>query len=73
MLGKLLGDKFTFVPCCDVPALPGAIKRWEHNGLADKDLAKACSRPPDPRRRIFMVLEFSAKLAEIAPAAIKKP
>src|SRR5215471_16672403 len=38
-----------------MPALPGAQKSRATSGLAEIFQASACSRPPEPRRRIFIV------------------
>src|SRR3954451_19860193 len=37
-----------------IPALPGAQNSFVRRGLALKDQASACSRPPEPRRRTFI-------------------
>src|SRR5829696_5984563 len=37
-----------------IPALPGALHRRSTRGLAPIFHASACSRPPDPSRRMFI-------------------
>ena len=39
---------------CAMPALPGAQISRPVSGLAASFQASACSRPPEPRRRMFM-------------------
>ena len=39
---------------CAMPALPGAQNSRSVSGLAASFQASACSRPPEPRRRMFM-------------------
>src|SRR6187401_1235186 len=41
---------------CAMPALPGAQKSRSTSGLAAIFQASACSRPPEPRRRMFICL-----------------
>src|SRR5688572_26769868 len=52
--GKSVGEQSMFVPNRTEPALPGAMKRVSHFGLWDIFQASAFSRPPEPRRRMFM-------------------
>jgi hypothetical protein len=45
----------TFIPSFAVPGLPGKMKSLEHNGLCESLYANACSLPPDPTNKIFML------------------
>jgi hypothetical protein len=40
---------------CAMPALPGAQNSRSASGLAAIFQASACSRPPEPSSRMFMV------------------
>ena len=40
--------------CAPCPGLPGAMNSRSQSGLADSAQASACSRPPEPMRRMFM-------------------
>jgi hypothetical protein len=50
------------VPNAAVPGLPGAIQSWLQCGLAVIFQASACSRPPEPRIKIFISNLFAAKV-----------
>jgi hypothetical protein len=48
--------KGKFIPHCAVPALPGAMNKSEHKLLCLNFQASACSLPPEPSSRIFMIV-----------------
>ena len=54
---RVIGDveRRRFVPHCAVPGLPGAMNRRSQSGLEASFQASACSRPPEPIRRIRMI------------------
>ena len=57
------GSRATLVPHCAVPGLPGAMKSRSQRGLPEIFQASACSRPPEPMRRMFTGLSrFPARL-----------
>ena len=45
-----------FCPISAVPAFPGSIKIWLHFLLLEKDRATACSLPPPPITKTFILL-----------------
>jgi hypothetical protein len=49
-----------------VPGFPGAIKRVESFGLWAIFQAIACSRPPEPRRRMFIGFVNGIYVAKVA-------
>src|SRR4051812_23941834 len=53
-----------------IPALPGAHQSFVVSGEAAIFQASACSRPPEPRRRMFMPRRFSMRAP---PGKARKP
>jgi hypothetical protein len=50
------------VAISEVPAFPGATNKCPSFLLWVNFQARVCSRPPDPRRRIFISLAVLAKI-----------
>ena len=71
MPSKSFTDRFTLMPCCKVPALPGAMNSLFKRLLCANFQANACSRPPEPNIRIFVFFIADAKIGRRSRATMQ--